>query len=65
MEIPFFWRQIDWIERCQIRTWRAKVIGGWVLRCESWSIEPGLSESMVFIPDPNHEWEIDKEEVVE
>ena len=39
---------------------RAKVIGGWVLR--SWGAyeESGsVSEAMVFISDPNHEWEVE------
>lgn len=45
-------------------THRAKVIGGWIVKNMCWADSPGgkdspvQSESMVFIPDPNHEWEI-------
>ncbi len=35
-------------------TYRAKVIGGWIVRNEEFE----RSESMVFVPDPNHQWEI-------
>lgn len=41
-------------------TTRAKVFGGWVLHhllCDE--NESSQSESMVFIPDPNHEWQIE------
>jgi hypothetical protein len=30
---------------------RAKVIGGWLMR---------IRNSMVFIPDPQHQWKLDK-----
>ncbi len=40
-------------------TLRAKVFGGWVLKNMCWDNEYKVqSESMAFIPDPNHEWEI-------
>lgn len=48
-------------------TLRAKVFGGWVIRntsekpIEEDSNVYNISESMVFIPDPNHEWVIDNE----
>src|SRR5437763_1647237 len=39
-------------------TLRAKVFGGWVLKHMCWCNENNVqSESSVFIPDPNHEWE--------
>ena len=43
-------------------TERAKVFGGWIVRtCEiNDSNTESTSESMVFIPDPNHEWGIGK-----
>jgi len=44
---------------------RGKVIGGWIVRNKcldgSGSV-PLLSESMVFIPDPQHAWSIDENE---
>ena len=43
-------------------TIRAKVFGGWILRQLCWNKDDQVqSESMAFIPDKNHEWEIDKE----
>ena len=41
--------------RYQSYTYRAKVIGGWILHSLT---EAGgkNSQSMVFIPDPNHDW---------
>ena len=56
--MKFEWEKIDWIEKCQIRTWRAKVKGGWIVRTEAWDECTGQSESMVFIRDINHEWNI-------
>lgn len=44
-------------------TLRAKVFGGWIVHTSNESYgqsECSLSESMVFIPDPNHEWKIEK-----
>ena len=35
---------------------RLKVFGGWVVRNLSTSGEVG--DSMVFVPDPNHEWKL-------
>lgn len=58
--MKFEWEKIDWMERVQVRTWRAKVIGGWVLRTESWDEAVGSSESSVFIPDEGHCWEIEE-----
>lgn len=41
-------------------TLRAKIIGGWALKHMCWDDENHTqSESMVFIPDPNHRWKID------
>ncbi|MFI5405445.1 MAG: hypothetical protein ACHQ1D_02910 [Nitrososphaerales archaeon] len=56
--MKFNWEKIDFIENCQIRTWRAKILHGWIVRTESWS-DQGLSESMVFIEDTAHKWEIE------
>lgn len=60
-KIKFGWEKLDFIEKCQIRTWRSKVIGGWLVRSESWDECTGQAESMVFISDPNWEWEIDND----
>lgn len=47
-------------ERLVDGTVRAKVIGGWVLCTSGFCSEAAdeVSSSMVFIPDPNHDWEI-------
>lgn len=57
MKIPFKWEKLD------AYTSRARVIGGWIVysgrldeNVNGTSV--ALSESMVFISDPNHEWEI-------
>ena len=44
--------KFEW-EELTDTTWRAKVIGGWIVRTTSCS---GIA--MVFIPDPKHSWEI-------
>jgi len=38
---------------------RVKVFGGWIMRILCWDQQYNLqSESSVFVPDPNHEWEV-------
>ena len=44
--------KFDW-EKIAPHVYRSKVIGGWILQCED-------PIGTVFIPDQNHEWEIDK-----
>ena len=39
-------------------TYRAKVIGGWMVRHRNRVGEDGENCSMVFIPDANHNWEL-------
>jgi hypothetical protein len=39
-------------------TKRLKVVGGWVVKHESWSGENTGSIAMCFVPDPNHEWSL-------
>ena len=57
-------KKIDWQwEPLDYRTDRAKVIGGWIIK--HWNEANGakewaLSESMVFISDPDHNWTIPK-----
>lgn len=46
-----------------LKSSRVKVIGGWcLLHIQIQIINTKIikSESMCFIPDPNHEWEIEK-----
>ncbi len=44
------------------KTYRAKVSGGWIVRHYQWDIEfHQIQNSMVFVPDRGHMWEIDKE----
>jgi len=56
----FRWEQIH-VSNFQRITERAKVFGGWIV-CD-WTAVSGHSgtQSMVFVPDPNHEWEIKDE----
>jgi len=59
-------KRIDWNwEKLDECTQRAKVIGGWlILRLGATDIERGkpgkivFRESMTFVPDRDHEWEI-------
>lgn len=49
MKIKFEWKRIGDM------TYRAKVIGGWIVEhidCDR--------PTLVFIPDSNHEWEIEQ-----
>ena len=41
-------------------TFRAKVFGGWIIRCCDVNEvnSETTSESMVFVPDPEHKWKI-------
>lgn len=57
--MKFEWEIID----ANGYTARAKVVGGWVLchTAHEWGeTEKSISESMVFIPDKEHQWEITK-----
>jgi hypothetical protein len=59
MKIKFEWEEIE--NSHGIYTYRAKVIGGWVFS----SVTMGsmyrryMAENIVFISDPNHEWELE------
>lgn len=37
---------------------RMKVLGGWIVKSHTHSGNGSMSESMVFVPDITHEWEI-------
>ena len=39
---------------------RAKVFGGWIVK-SIFYIGYDIGVSMTFVPDPNHEWELDKD----
>lgn len=45
-------------------TLRGKVIGGWLIKSvyvdESSSCKPIREHALTFVPDPNHEWEINE-----
>ena len=53
--MKFLWEAL-WDNRHNSATHRAKVIGGWIVHSVVGNSEIGTS--MVFVPDPNHEWEI-------
>jgi hypothetical protein len=50
--------KFEW-ERLDVNTCRAKVIGGWIIHSVGGD-DVTQSESMVFIPDQNHKWRIEK-----
>jgi len=57
--LKFEWETIKALPSCQ--THRAKVIGGWIINQvsvlkDNRGHDQYLSDSMVFVPDPNHEW---------
>lgn len=56
--MKFEWEIIDNTGPRIIR--RASVIGGWIVRSYTCTNSTYPSESMVFIPDQNHEWVIDE-----
>lgn len=52
MKIEFEW------EKLMVGVLRAKVFGGWIVSSYDSCAETGdvKSQSMVFVPDPSHEW---------
>ena len=58
MKIKFKWEKIVSGSLNEVR--RAKVFRGWIVHSYD-SASEGLSESMIFVLDPNHEWEIDQD----
>lgn len=50
--IEFSWQEIA------RGTLRAKVIGGWIVLSQTISPREYMSESMVFVPDVQHKWEV-------
>lgn len=59
-KIPFAWEVLHMVgdDETSIGTFRAKVFGGWLIKCGD-QIDGILSISLVFLDDPNHEWEIE------
>ena len=58
--MKFEWETIKNLPSC--KTYRAKVIGGWIVQNNTLihpeTRESAMTESMVFIPDYTHKWEI-------
>lgn len=71
MKIKFEWDPIGETGNMNRWTWRAKVIGGWLVREDIYRMPIGkaitdedeyaISSSMVFVSDPQYEWEIDED----
>lgn len=62
MKIPFDdWECLDaTFQGDEVTTWRVKVFGGWVFKEEYYSDDGNaLHCSLLYIPDPNHEWEVE------
>jgi hypothetical protein len=53
------WELIHFIRgaNTDCRTYRLKVPGGWVVR-DAYYFREHLEFAMIFVPDPNHSWEI-------
>lgn len=52
-------KKIEWkLEKLDDHTYRAKVIGGWIVTKAIFHPKGGVTESMVFVADRDHEWEI-------
>lgn len=45
-------------ENIELDTWRARVIGGWIVKSSHTLGDERVSSSMVFTPDPSWGWEI-------
>jgi hypothetical protein len=64
MKIKFEWELIqdEWGDYT-FSTYRAKVIGGWLIRntVEVDENNQSISTSIIFISDPEHKWEISNE----
>lgn len=61
MIIPFEWENVKslCLQNNGTATIRAKVFGGWMVRHLSYdNTHQQQSESSIFVPDPNHEWEV-------
>lgn len=60
MKIPFEWESLGLVESHASfhGNARAKVYGGWIFKNIAGSVNTTLATSMVFVPDPNHEWEV-------
>ncbi len=60
--MTFEWEEIASTTKLHsgFRTHRAQVIGGWIVKNLVWHDDTETqSESMVFVSDFNHEWEIE------
>lgn len=60
MKMKFRWEVIHTNAGNTVETSRAKVIGGWIVNNCSAANTNTPSESMVFISDPSHQWEIEQ-----
>ena len=60
--MKFEWETIN--DNDTSSTHRSPVIGGWIVRYNYENIpRQNDTVAMVFIPDPNHEWQIDEYEI--
>lgn len=50
--IEWEWHQLDEF------TWRAQVIGGWIVKCVLGAGSKQAGISITFVPDRDHEWSI-------
>lgn len=61
--MKFEWHEIYFSDnKYEVMTCRAKVKGGWIVKnCSrnKGGCHETISETMIFIADPNHEWSIE------
>ena len=50
------WEEIKTKSRGPQNTYRAKVHGGWLVETQNSAASSG---GLTFVPDPNHEWQLD------
>lgn len=64
-KLPFQWEKISENEAKEAGytvTMRAKVIGGWLVKDGTEIVGRSITESMVFVADQHHEWQIELKE---
>lgn len=57
-QLEWKWEQLDNYNNGASISSRSKVIGGWIVHHAFTTRKGVMSESMVFIPDRDHEWHI-------
>lgn len=59
--MKFEWEKISGKDNSQNKTFRSKVVGGWIVKIMFIDEDFGVGVSSIFIPDHNHEWNVKDE----